>query len=173
MKKILVLLFTIVVLVSCKSAQDGFRFEKIMYHSGPCFGACPSYHLQVNSDKTVLLVGDSLYNKRMGNRDMSKVGYFSGKVADSSYNKLINELRTVGLDTLKFKGPNCCDAPMKTIIVYYNGKRKYLHAMFPPDHAHQLIAVLNDIYSKTSFEPTKQHFSIEKDSVQKTGEIGK
>jgi len=165
MKKIIAFTFLALALVSCKSAQDGFQFEKISYHSGPCFGACPSYHMEIRADKTLRLKGDSLYNKRMGNRDLSKVGYFTGKVADSSYNKLIAQLRSVGLDTLKFRGPNCCDAPMKTIIVYYNGKRKYLHAMFPPEHAHGLISVLNDIYSKSRFEPTSQRFDIEKDSV--------
>jgi hypothetical protein len=164
MKKI-ALIGIALALLSCKPAQDGFKFEKITYHSGPCFGACPSYHLEIRNDKTVLLKGDSLYNKRMGNRDMSKVGYFTAKVVDSSYTKLVNALRNIGLDTLKFKGPNCCDAPMKTLIVYYNGKRKYLHAMFPPDHAHGLIATLNDIYSKTRFEPTARGFDIEYDSV--------
>lgn len=169
MRKSIALLIVTATLISCKSAQDGFNFEKIMYHSGPCFGSCPSYHLEIRNDKTLLLIGDSLYNKRMGsNRDMTKVGYFTGKVADSNYVKLMQELRTIGLDTLKFKGPNCCDAPMKTVIVYYNGKRKYLHAMFPPDHAHRLISLLNDIYSKSRFEPTQQRFEIENDSVAKT-----
>lgn len=167
MKKTLAILFFVLLLISCKSAKDRFRFEKIMYHSGPCFGSCPSYHMQIGSDRTVLLKGDSLYNKRMGNANYSRIGYFTGKVSDSSYNKLLNELRTVGLDTLQFGSQNCCDAPMKTLIVYYNGKRKYFRSMFPPSHTQRLITILNDIHSKTHFEPTEQRFEIEYDSVPK------
>jgi len=165
MKKIILFTVFAVALSACKSAKDNFQFEKISYHSGPCFGSCPSYHMEVSNDKTIRLIGDSLYNKRMGNRDMSRVGYFTGTVEDSTFNKLVNELRNAGLDTLKFRGPNCCDAPIKTLIVRYNGKRKYLHAMFPPDHARRLIAVLNDIYAHSRFKPTSQRFEIEKDSV--------
>jgi hypothetical protein len=164
MRKI-VLLLIVLTLFSCKPAHDGFGFEKIMYHSGPCFGVCPSYHMEIRNDQSVRLKGDSIYNKRMGNRDYSRAGYFTGKVADSSYRKLIAELRKIGLDTLDFGQQNCCDAPMKTIIVYYNGKRRYLRAMFPPDHAHGLVSALNDIYSKNKFEPTQQRFEIEYDSV--------
>lgn len=163
MKKIVPILF--LALLSCKSAKEDFRFEKIMYHSGPCFGFCPSYHMQIDNNKTVLLKGDSTYNKRRGGGDDSRAGYFIGKVADTSYQKLVAELSKIGLDTLKFRGPNCCDAAMKTIIVYYNGKRRYLHAMFPPDHAHGLISTLNGIYSRNKFEPTQQRFEIEHDSL--------
>ncbi|HMI06068.1 MAG TPA: hypothetical protein VK528_00875, partial [Flavobacterium sp.] len=62
-------------------------------------------------------------------------------------------------------GPDCCDGPVKTIIIYYNGKRKYLHAMFPPDHALPLIATLNGIYSTSKFVKSAQPFEIERDSI--------
>lgn len=158
----------LVCLIACRPAREQFAFEKITYHSGPCFGVCPSYHLEILNDKTVLLKGDSLYNRRGTNYDYGRVGYFRGKVSDSSYQKLILELRAIGLDTVQFKGPDCCDAPMKTMIVYYNGKRKYLRTMFPPDHARELLSALTEIYSKTAFEPTPQRFEIEFDSVPRT-----
>lgn len=167
MKK-LILLLLIALLVSCKSAQNnGFKFEKIAFHSSMCFGFCPSYHMEVRSDKTVLLQGDSIRMKRMANVDNSKVGYFTGKVDDALYEKMIRELQTIGLDTVKFNGPMCCDGSVKTLIVYYNGKRKYLRAMFPPDYAHDLMSTMSDIYSKSQFTPTDQKFVIEFDSIRR------
>lgn len=157
-------LFGLIVLFSCKPTQADFKLERVSFHSGPCFGICPSYHLQVNPDGSALLKGDSLSYKR-GNVPPQRVGYFTGKVQDSTFRKLVVQLREAGLDTLKFKGPNCCDAPMKTLIVRYNGKRRYLHAMFPPDHVHGLLSTLRDIYDKTPWQSTAQRFSIEQDSV--------
>jgi hypothetical protein len=63
---------------------------------------------------------------------------------------LITLLQICDIDKLKFDGPDCCDLPIRTIIVYYNGKRKYLRAMFPPERAENLINYLYNIceYSK-------------------------
>ncbi|MFT3795474.1 DUF6438 domain-containing protein [Flavobacterium sp.] len=169
MKKYLALSLIAVSLFSCKSAKDQFQFEKIAFSSSMCFGFCPSYQMEINNDRSVRMHGDSVFGKRFENAniDRSKTGYFTGTVADTTYNKLLKELRTIGLDTVKFGGPDCCDGSIKTIVVYYNGKRKFLKAMFPPEHAHALIATLQDIYSTTPFVPTTQKFEIERDSIRK------
>lgn len=168
MKKILPILF-IILLASCKSAKEtgNFKFEKITYHTSACFGFCPSYHMEVRSDKTVLLKGDSIRGKRVPNNDNTRVGNFTGTVSDALFDKMIKDLREIGLDTVKFGGPKCCDGATKTIIVYYNGKRRYLQAMFPPDHAHALIATMSDIYSTGKFKPTTEKLEIEFDSIPK------
>lgn len=166
MKKILAIC-VILCMLSCKSAKDGFQFEKIAYHTSACFGHCPSYHMEITSNKAIRLKGDSISGRRMGNPDNTRAGYFKGIAPDSTYNKLLKELRTIGLDTVKFDGPNCCDGSVQTLIIYYNGKRKYLQAMFPPDHALPLLATLRDIYSTAKFERTAQKFEIEYDSIPK------
>ena len=165
-KKMLLPLFFLILLSSCKSAKTDFKFDKITYHTSACFGFCPVVHLEVNSDKTVRLHAEKIYSKSGGGVDQSRIGYFTGIVADTTYDKLINELRTIGLDTLKFGGPDCCDGATKTIIINYNGKRKYLHAMFPPDSAFPLIAILNDIYSTGKFTRSASEFQLERDSIR-------
>lgn len=168
MKRISILVF-IILLASCKPAQetDTFKFDKIMFHTSACFGTCPSYHMEVRKDRTVLLQGDSLRFKRMPNIDNSRVGNFTGTVNETLYNKMLKDLREIGLDTVKFGGPDCCDGAMKTIIVYYNGKRKYLRAMFPPNHANELIGTMHRIYSEGHFERTDQNIKVEYDSIPK------
>ncbi len=163
MRKIIALLL-FASIAGCQSAKDSFAFEKMTFHSGPCFGTCPSYHMEIRSDKTVLLKGDSLYSKR-GTFDYGRVGRYTARLSDTTYARLLGELRAMGLDTVRFQGPYCCDAPMKTMIVYYNGKRKYLRAMFPPGHARQLLATLHGIYARSAFTPSEQQFEIELDSV--------
>lgn len=169
MKKYIALSLIAVSLFSCKSAKDNFQFEKIAFSSSMCFGFCPSYQMEIKNDRSIRLHGDSIFGKRFENAniDRSKMGYFTGTVADTSYAKLMTELRKIGLDTVKFDGPDCCDGSVKTLIVYYNGKRKYLKAMFPPEHAHALIATLQNIYATSPFVPASQKFEIERDSIQK------
>jgi hypothetical protein len=166
MKKTILPLLLLILVCGCKSAQIDFRFEKIIYHTSACFGFCPVVHLEVTADRQALLHAEKMYVKTGSGIDLSRTGYFKGTVSDSSYNKLITELRNIGLDTLKFNGPDCCDGATKTIIVYYNGKRKYLKAMFPPNHALPLIAALNDLYSTGKFERAAAEFELERDSIR-------
>lgn len=166
MKKYLLLSLTALLFCACKSA-DGFRFEKLVYHTSPCFGACPHYHMEITADKKIRLHNEMVMSKRMGTADNTKAGYFKGEATQANYDKLIQQLRTVGLDTLQFKGPMCCDAPMQTVIVYYNGKRKYLKAMFPPEHAHALLASIRDIYQQDNFGRVSETFVLESDSLAK------
>lgn len=163
-------LFLLLLLVAgCKSAAtQNFSFERLSFHSGMCFGFCPSYHIEIQSDKSARLVGDSLsFRGKQPNASQQRIGRFTATLPDSTYNKMVRQLAEIGLDTLKFDGPMCCDGSVKTLIVYYNGKRKYLKAMFPPDHAHDLIQTLMGVYSKTNWKPTREFFEIEQDSAPK------
>lgn len=168
MKKNFFITFFVLLLVSCKSTQ-GLQFEKLTYHTSACFGRCPTYHMEIGNDKKIRLHSETSYGNGSMQSNPAKEGYFIGTVNDTNYNKLLSELRKVGLDTIKFGGPKCCDGPVKTIIVYYNGKRKYMHAMFPPEHANGLISTLNDIYATSKFERTDLKFEVEKDSVPVNG----
>jgi len=76
---------------------------------------------------------------------------------------LDKELRTIGLDRLEFDGTSCCDGSLITIIVYYEGKRKFLQSMFLQDKANKLIAILYDICEKSTLIRTTQIFDIEND----------
>lgn len=164
MTKLILWIFTITLLVGVQS-DNKIKMEKIIFHTSMCFGNCPIYHLEVDQNKTFKLYAEKVYkdptNFKSQEMDSSKTGYFVGNLDDVTYNKLITELNSVGLDSLKFDGPNCCDAQIKTLIVYYNGKRKYLKSMFPPQKAGNLISILYEICKSEKGQRTSKQFTIE------------
>ena len=163
-KAFLLLLVAAASLRDCGHPDTKLKLEQIVFHTSPCFGACPTYHLEVNSDKTLRLHAERVYRKDKGfslDPDSARTGYFAGTVADSTYNKLVHELETIGLDTVKIGGPQCCDGSLKTIIVYYNGQRKFFKTMFPPDEARSLIAILYQIAETSRLQRASAPFEIE------------
>ncbi len=140
------------------------KFEKIIFHTTQCFGTCPSYHLEIDNDKKISLYAETVFSKdrhALFRFDTTKMGYFTGKVADTSFKKLVREFNAVGIGSLNFDGANCCDGSEITIIAYYDGKRKYLKSMFPPAKAGPLIDILYEICGKSKLQRTDKKFYIE------------
>jgi hypothetical protein len=145
-----------------KVIQDtAFHFEKIVFHTTGCEGTCPTFHLIVEKDKRIQLHSEVVYKNESSKLDKSKIGYFKGSVTDTTFKKLLFELKTLGLDTLNFDGTIGYDAPIKTIIVYYNGKRKYLKTMFQPKKAIKLILILYEICEASKVKKANFPFEIE------------
>jgi hypothetical protein len=168
MKTIFALLLT-ALLCSCSSQKDTVKFEKIIFHSSRCFGDCPVVHLQVSKDKSILL--SKLKSTRMAKMVDGKLSerqeeyeYYTGEISNSLYNELVTAIAKT--DTVSFKGPNCCDAPMKSIIAYYNGKRRHIETMFPPEQGEELINVLYKISKSEDLEKTTEKFEIEVDTTK-------
>ena len=127
-------------------------------------GECPTYHLEIDKSKKVKLYSEQVYiehDKFMYETDHSKVGYFTGAISDSIYSMLVKELKKCGIDTLTFKDVTCCDGSIKTIIVYYNGRRKYLKSMDTPEIARPLISLLRNICQSKYLHRTQEKFKIE------------
>jgi len=149
---------------SCNQNDRTINLEKIIFHTSVCYGSCPTYHLQVDSNKRIKLFAEQVFKNDPHitfELDSSKMGYFIGIVSDTTYNKLTNNLQNVGLKTLEFDGANCCDASIKTIIIYYDKRRKYLQSMFPPEKANKLISTLYEICETSKLERTNEKFEIE------------
>lgn len=161
------ILITAIFLCQCGSAKktaetDGqtIKLEKIIFHTSMCFGNCPVYHLEVDNNKNIKL-SNVVNIKKATDFKVIEVNNFIGKADDSTFNKLINELNTIGLDSLQFGKAMCCDGSIKTIIVYYNGKRKFMKSMFPPENADKLIDILYDICRTKSLKRTDEEFEVE------------
>lgn len=153
-----------------KQKEKTHSFEKIIFHTTGCFGTCPTYHLQLDSNKKIKLFAERVYKNDKDfsfDLDTAKTGYFNGVASDSTFTLLDNELKSIGLDTLEFDGASCCDGSLITIIVYYDGKRKYLKSMFPPDKASKLIGILYDICEKSTLTRTTQKFEIENEKASR------
>ncbi|MEO5645645.1 MAG: DUF6438 domain-containing protein [Bacteroidia bacterium] len=137
-------------------------FEKIIFHTSQCFGTCPVYQMEVDGNKNMKLYAEKIFNRGDGlETDSSKTGYFKGTANDSAFNKLVHEIQTIGIDTLDFGDAHCCDGSLITIIVYRNGKRKFMESMFPPERTGDLIAALYEICEKSKLTKTEEKFTIE------------
>lgn len=169
--KALILVFVVLILLGCRQSEKQLKLEKIIFHTSMCFGTCPTYHLQVDNNKKVKLYAEKVYKKPIDfgsyDTDTTKSGYFIGEVSDTNFDKLTNQLNVIGLDTLKFDGQDCCDGSLITIIVYYNGKRKYLKSMFPPDKANELISTLFEICETSVLTRTTSKFNIEDEKASR------
>lgn len=137
-------------------------FEKIKYHTTTCYGSCPKISLEIDAEQNIYINGE-FYKDNMGMFiDSIKSGQFTGILTDSLYNELIDILKTCNLKTLNFPEVDGADAPVTTLIIYYNGQRKYLKSMFPPPIAKQLIDFLRSIHEKTVLTRTDEKRIIEK-----------
>lgn len=163
MKTTFILLLT-ALFFSCASKKNSINFEKITFHSSRCFGNCPILNLQVNKDKTLRLSKQEIFiRQKMSNKEGFEAEkdfeYFTGKISDTLYGELLTEI--IRTDTISFKGQNCCDAPFKTITIYYNGKRKQIETMFPPQKGEKLISILYEITKSENLLRTTEKFEIE------------
>ena len=140
-------------------------FEKIVFHTGPCFGACPIYHLEVSGKGAMKLHAEHVYKDvaipNESNENKKKMGYFVGSLNAKKLKALEEAIIKMGPDTVQFNGPNCCDGPVVSIILYYGGKRKAFTAMFPPQAASALINYLNQLCREFAWQRSKNAFTVE------------
>ncbi|MBD3583341.1 hypothetical protein [Flavobacterium selenitireducens] len=93
--------------------------------------------------------------------DSSRTGYFVGKLRPETFRKLSRQLYMADLDNITADDKLCCDGSVKTLIVYYNGKKKYIKSMFPPDELRDLLATLYGICEDENLLRTDKHFRLE------------
>ena len=128
----------------CKAQSvSKVHFTKIIFHSSRCNGACPKIDLEIDSSKNVFVSRE--YYKTKSDIYKHFSGQFIGTLDESKYVKLTELLQNCKLDALTFPDITCCDGVITTIIIYYNGQRKYLKSMTPPNIANDLILFLNTI----------------------------
>ena len=143
------------------AVDTSIKFEKIIFHTTECFGSCPVYHLQIEKSKAIVLNASTVYRDRSYQTDSASEGYFKGQLSDTSFNKLIKAIQTCNLRTLKMNSALCCDGSVNTIIVYFNGQRKYYKTMFPPTIANELIKTLYDICAEGGLTRVYEKFKLE------------
>lgn len=136
-------------------------FEKIIYHTTSCFGSCPTIDLEIRNDKSVYLKGQFYNDNSMFETDSIKSGLFIGKLNDILFTELLDILQTCNLRKMSFPERHGADAPVTTLIIYYNGQRKYLKSMFPPTIAEKLIEFLYLISERVNLTRTNEKLTIE------------
>jgi hypothetical protein len=142
--------------------DSSLKFEKIVFHTTECFGTCNVYHLQVDSLKMFKLHREQVYSRVIGvPMDTAIQGYFTGQLNDKQFAKLLQALAASSIRTLKMNDATCCDGSISTIIVYFNGQRKYFKTMFPPTIASKLIEALYEMCEHSDGTKTSETFKLE------------
>ena len=165
MKKLLPLIvFPFVMLCGYRSKPE-FKFQKIIFHTTHCYGTCPVFHLEVDSDQTALFSApDGVkvdYGRFSTAHNTPQYAYFfKGTLSDSTFTKLVETVAAIGMDTLKIDRQENIDLPMITFIVYYNGKRKFLQSsMISYNKATPLYNLLLSICQNTKLHPVNTAYT--------------
>jgi len=155
-----------VILFSCKSqpagtakTANGLKLSKLVYHLSRCNGSCPSIDLEIDSNKTIYVNRE--FYKTKSELDSANSGRFKGSLTQEQNTKLVEVLKKSNLDSLEFVPVGIADVPETTIIVYYNGKRKYLKSARPPAVANDLITLLKAIGNDKALERTTEIKELE------------
>lgn len=156
---------TIKLIKQIYAVDTSIHFEKIKFHTTHCYGHCPIYHLEIDSSGNVRLHREMAYHEIKEGKyevDSTAIGYYQGKLDQNTLSELVSAIQTCNLNTLEFDGADCCDGSIQTIIIYYNGRRKFLQSMFPPRMASRLIMKLLEISEKKDLKKIDEKFQIEK-----------
>jgi len=145
--------------------DQNIRFEKITFHTTSCYGDCSIYHLEIKSNGKIRLHREEVYKQKDRGiyvLDTLNIGYYSGTISKNLLNELEQEIKTINLENLEFKSHLCCDESTKTVIINYNGKRKYFKDMFPPRMTTNIIHLLYRICEGVELQETEIQFELEK-----------
>ena len=154
------------ILFSCKSQPAGsatpadeFKLSKIVYRLSRCNGTCPSIDLEIDSNKAVYVNRE--FYKTKSDLDSANSGRFKGTLTQEQDIQLMEVLKKSNLDSLEFAQVGITDVSETTIIVYYNGKRKYLKSARPPAAANDLITLLKSIGGDKGLQRTEEVKELE------------
>jgi len=134
--------------------DSSINFEKLVFRTTDCFGQCPVLNIQMDKEQNIIYSGE-IY------QDPVLSGDFTGKFSKEDLDTIVHLLRNCQLETLRWRPTSCCDAPMITLIIYYNDKRKYFKSMFPPKISDDLISFLYKINSKATLTRQDKSFDFE------------
>ena len=94
-------IFALFSVLSCATNKTS-QYSKIEYEAGACFGFCPIFKMQINSDRTVLIEAEHFTfsdGKSKNEFSKPKEGTFSTTLKEADFRKLM-----ILLDDLNVKG---------------------------------------------------------------------
>jgi len=140
-------------------SSDKLDLSKLIFHSSRCNGLCPKFDIEIDSAKNIFVNRE--YFKTKSEIDKKFSGQFKGVLTNEDSKRLLELLKDVNLATLKFPQSSMMDGVEITVIVYYNGQRKYFKSAEPPSIAKDLIAFLASLGDNKRLQRTTQLQDIE------------
>lgn len=134
-------------------------FEKMIYHATSAWGS-PTISLELDKKRNLYL---DTQNHSGGYDKGLATGSYAAVLDDSTYKEFIYQLQGCMLRALRFGSIKGADSPEITLIMYFNGRRKYLKSMFPPRISSELLAfIMWRLQSYPGLRPTQEVRKLER-----------
>jgi hypothetical protein len=139
--------------------DSSFKFEQITYHVSDCEGDCQAKHLRINAKGDVFLLRETadIFKKKP-----LKSGSFYAKLSTPELENLVRILKSSNLQSINSDNVDCCDFQTITLIVYFNGQKKYYKSTNPPPAMNSLINKLNEISENSIFLESHKKYIFER-----------
>jgi hypothetical protein len=142
------------------------QIEKIIFHTTRCYGTCGIYHIEIDKTGSFKLHSEFVHSDSSWKGDITRQGYYRGKMPNSIHDSLIKAIQTSNLRALRMAKHECCDGSLLTIIIYFNGgQRRYFKTMFYPVIARNMVNILYNFTRNAINYGTKtdEKFELEKE----------
>jgi hypothetical protein len=165
MKTFYLLIAVISITAACNSKSittkpsNRFEFKQLTFHSSVCNGTYPDLSMNIFNDKRIEL-SRTLF-KGKGEEDSTRSGTYKGQLTQTEFDQLLKLIKEVNWDTVSFLEVTCCDRPVKTIIINYNGKYKRLKSMNPSEDTRELINYLTTLGTQVQLPVYNQPIDFE------------
>ncbi len=152
MRNFILISLTSALLLSCKGRPDRIKppINKICYAAGSCFGRCPVFAVEVDSDLTYKYYGANFVEPK-------ELGFFTGKVTRAYWDSLATHLSKVNYlqpDTSQLNLPS--DGPSLELILCF-GKEQWKITEYNAfsDTLRSVIAQLSNSFQEV--KPQRSH----------------
>jgi hypothetical protein len=136
-----------------------FVFEKLVYHATQAWFS-PTVSLQLDNQRNLYLEIDNGFYGH--NRDL-ETGQYRAVLDDSTYKQFVTILQNSSIRSLRFGNVEVKDSPEITLIVYFNGKRKYLKSTSTPRAVNDLLSFITwRLQTYPGLKPAEKGFELER-----------
>lgn len=136
-------------------------FQKIVFHTTGCYGACPIIDLEINKEKEIYLNGTFFRDFSMFDIDSTLSGQFKGIIDESLANRLTFLLQTCNLKTLKVNQNLEPEMAVISMIIYFNDEKRAFKFNTTPAILAELVDFLTQINQETRLVRTNKRRVLE------------
>lgn len=136
-------------------------FQKIVFHTTGCYGACPIIDLEINKEREIYLNGTFFKDFSMFDIDSTLSGQFKGVIDESLLNRLTFLLQTCNLKTLKVNENLEPEMAVTSLIIYFNDEKRAFKFNTTPAILTELVDFLTLINQEVSLTRTNKRRVLE------------
>jgi len=136
-------------------------FQKIVFHTTGCYGACPIIDLEINKEREIYLNGTFFKDFSMFDIDSTLSGQFKGVIDESLASRLTFLLQTCSLKNLKVNENLEPEMAVTSLIIYFNDEKRAFKFNTTPAILTELIDFLTLINQEVNLTRTNKRRVLE------------